>query len=57
MVIDLNLYGLETLIQDVKSFTPGFPESLLNKVINKFEVYIYKYYFNNKIYIIKKGLI
>jgi len=54
MVIDLNLYGLETLIQDVKSFTPGFPESLLNKVINKFEVYIYKYYFNNKIYIIKK---
>jgi len=37
MVIDLNLYGLETLIQDVKSFTPRFPESLLNKVINKFE--------------------
>ena len=45
MVIDLNLYALETLIQDTKSFPPGTAESLLNKVINNFEVTIYFYMF------------
>ena len=38
MVIDLNLYGLETIIQDRKAFVAGTPESLLNNEIIELDV-------------------
>ncbi|ORX87598.1 hypothetical protein BCR32DRAFT_147198 [Anaeromyces robustus] len=35
MIIDLNLYALETIIHDTRTFTPGSAESLLDDVINR----------------------
>ncbi|ORY19336.1 hypothetical protein LY90DRAFT_677099 [Neocallimastix californiae] len=45
MIIDLNLYGLETIIQDMKAFVAGSPESLLNNKIIELET------IQNKIYL------
>ncbi|KAL6597662.1 hypothetical protein U3516DRAFT_564382 [Neocallimastix sp. 'constans'] len=44
MVIDLNLYGLETIIQDRKAFVAGTPESLLNNEIVELDTMQHKLY-------------
>jgi len=60
MIIDLNLYGLETIIHDIKAFPPGMAETLLEETINKMEVNIflilmlYYYSYLKNIYIYKK---
>jgi len=38
LVVNINTYSLETLIQDPNSYIPGSSESLLNNMISQIDV-------------------